>query len=84
MSEEQMPASPEQDPQKKLDLNKETIKELDEAELDQVAGGALGTGGGKCKAQSLFPACNLSDNPDQCNFTPKCNTELLCPTLFGC
>jgi hypothetical protein len=47
---------------KKLELNKETVQELSEGELDDVAGGALKTGGGHCKEQSIYPACMGTDS----------------------
>src|SRR6185436_3685662 len=40
---------------KKLELNKETVQELTDEQLGDVAGGALKTGGGHCKDQSLYP-----------------------------
>jgi hypothetical protein len=58
MSEEQKPVEPKEPAkEKKLELNKETIKELEEEDLDKVAGGALGTRGGRCAQQTLAPAC---------------------------
>lgn len=79
MSETETP----EDPNKKLELNKETIKELDEEELDQVAGGALGTGGGKCKAQTLAPACPPAES-DLCPIpTVGCSPEPDPPTIVG-
>lgn len=57
MSDEQKPETPKQPEQgKKLALNKETVQELDEQQLDQVAGGAK-TVGGRCAGQTLAPAC---------------------------
>ncbi|HNP74685.1 MAG TPA: class I lanthipeptide [Kouleothrix sp.] len=64
---------------KKLALNKETVQELGDEQLEGVAGGALKTGGGHCKEQSLYPACPGTDS---------CTCQsCACPTVFcsiGC
>jgi hypothetical protein len=53
---------PDQDPKarkrgKKLELNKETVQELNDEQLEDVAGGLLGTNGGHCKEMTYQPAC---------------------------
>jgi hypothetical protein len=69
---------PEQEPKrkkkgKKLELNKETVQELSDEQLGEVAGGLLGTKGGPCKAQSYQPACESG--------APEC---LYLSRLFTC
>ena len=69
---------PEQEPKrkkkgKKLELNKETVQELSDAELDDVAGGALKTGGGHCKELSLAPACAAITSPCDTITCASCN-----------
>jgi len=58
---------------KKLELNKETVQELSDDQLDQVAGGALKTGGGHCKEQSLAPACPAITSPCDTITCQSCN-----------
>jgi hypothetical protein len=48
---------------KKLELNKETVQELSDQQLEDVAGGVLGTKGGHCLEQTYMPACP-SGNPN--------------------
>jgi hypothetical protein len=57
-----MGETPKNDPKakksgKKLELNKETVQELNDEQLEDVAGGLLGTNGGHCKEQTYQPAC---------------------------
>jgi hypothetical protein len=75
MSNERNPA---RDPKakkrgKKLELSKETIQELSDTDLDHVAGGALKTGGGHCKEQSLAPACPVPTSPCDTITCQSCN-----------
>jgi hypothetical protein len=59
--------------EKKLELSKETIQDLSDADLDQAAGGALKTGGGHCKEQSLAPACAVPTSPCNTITCQSCN-----------
>ncbi|HNP74684.1 MAG TPA: class I lanthipeptide [Kouleothrix sp.] len=66
---------------KKLALNKETVQELNDEQLEGAAGGALKTGGGHCKEQSLYPACPGTNSCTcaGCNFqTITCNATCVC------
>lgn len=57
MSNKPKPSDPKKPGKgKKLVLKKEAVQELSQQELDQVAGGAR-TGGDRCAAQTLAPAC---------------------------
>jgi natural product precursor len=67
------PKKAKQKPAKKLELNKETIQELSDEQLDDVAGGALKTGGGHCKQQSIAPACPAPSAPCDTITCASCN-----------
>jgi hypothetical protein len=64
---------------KKLELNKETIQELSDSELGDVAGGIGGTKGGPCLERTFAPAC-----PPAGTISNNCTTELLCPSQLTC
>lgn len=80
-------SNPESDPQdiqrKKLELNKETVQELNDEQLADVAGGLLGTKGRACREQTFQPACE-SGAPECIYlsrlFTCTCPaTQVFCP-----
>lgn len=63
---------------KKLELNKETVQELSDEQLEDAAGGIGGTKGGPCKERTFAPACPLPGG-----LTEKCNTQI-CPSQLTC
>ena len=78
---------PEQDPKakkrgKKLELNKETVQELNDEQLEDVAGGLLGTKGGACKDKSYQPACE--SGAPECLYLSRLFTCECQPTFFNC
>jgi hypothetical protein len=73
MGEEQKPTKKAKKAGKKLELNKETVQELSDEQLDDVAGGALKTGGGRCKEQSIAPACPAPTSPCDTITCASCN-----------
>ncbi len=58
---------------RKLELHKETMQELTDDQLEGVAGGALKTGGGHCRQQSLAPACPAPTSPCDTITCVSCN-----------
>jgi hypothetical protein len=73
MDQQDKPTKKTRKPGKKLELNKETVQELSDEQLDQVAGGGLKTGGGHCKQQSLAPACPAITSPCDTITCASCN-----------
>lgn len=67
---------------RKLTLNRETIRTLNDDHLQNVAGGLLGTKGGHCRDQTFEPACP-SGQPE-CIYLSRLFTCGCPPTLVFC
>ena len=67
---------------KKLELNKETVQELSDEQLGDVAGGLLGTKGGPCQAKSYQPAC--ASGAPECIYLSRLFTCGCPPTQINC
>jgi hypothetical protein len=52
---------------------RDSAQELNDTDLDQIAGGALKTGGGHCKEQSIAPACAAPTSPCDTITCQSCN-----------
>ncbi len=79
MADEQQSKKTKKD-SKKLELNKETVQELNDEQLEGVAGGLLGTNGGHCKDKSYQPAC--ASGAPECIYLSRLVTCECQPTQY--